>query len=71
MILSIAQREALDLLRSGKRLVLSPDLPEVPKRDTAVDDDAEEILAALSRLPVHEQHVILPRCFDSSETKRM
>jgi len=63
-ILKIARRTAIDLSRGKKRLVFVSALPDFPTPDAPAHEDAAQILMALTRLPPHEQQILLFRYFD-------
>lgn len=69
-LLTIVRRTATDRVRSKGRLVLVPDLPDLPSldvtanRDTPAEDEAALVLSAVARIPDREQQVLLLRYFD-------
>jgi RNA polymerase sigma factor (sigma-70 family) len=63
-LLTIARRTATDVARARRRTVSIPDLPHNAPADAIDEDGSALLLAALARLPDHEQQVVLLRYFE-------
>ncbi|QDU01698.1 ECF RNA polymerase sigma factor SigW [Gimesia chilikensis] len=64
-LMTIVRRTATDLARTRNRLVVVPNIRDMPdERDMPNEEDAAHVLSALAGIPDQEQQVILFRYFD-------
>jgi RNA polymerase sigma-70 factor (ECF subfamily) len=64
-LLTIVRRTAIDAVRGRQRLTFVPQVPDSPTPTSPAEADAAAILAAATKLPDHEQQVLLLRYFDN------
>jgi RNA polymerase sigma-70 factor (ECF subfamily) len=63
-LLTIARRTATDWVRTRRSTVSIPDIGQMSSADPGDEEQAAMLLAALARLPTHEQQVLLLRYFE-------
>jgi len=72
-IIKIARRKAVEIARRHRRTVhcsVSPDMV-VDCRDTQISEAVEELLAAVTRLPLLERQFLLQHYFDGLSTQEI